>query len=458
MANRHGPTCATRWRQRADEEQWPIHRLVGEIAECCQVSGLRAHRLARGWTLSQAVEQFRRLCAEEQVVGPRLDPDQLRVWETKPERRPQPSTIDLLCRLYRTNARDLGLEAAGDYSEPDGTTAPRRTDTAARQEPNASSASWLDVVRHTVDRTLATASITTAQLDLLDERVLFHRQQYIASPPQQMLTEMAADLQEIQMLAAERQPASVQLRLSEMTAVLATLIADALMKLGLLRQSSAWYATARAAADDSGQRELRARVRAQAAMLPYYYGPLESAIRLAHEARLLAQNRPSPTGAFAAAAEARARARNGDSAGADQAMRVAQDLFDRSDPAPVDDAWAFPERRLLLYLSGTLTYLGQAQRARRTQREAQVLYVGHEGNIDPALLRLDEAICLAHEHHLAEACQLAGYTYLDVPPEHRTNILGARARNVIDAVPEQMRTARSARELGEILALPTSQR
>ncbi|MEU8349494.1 hypothetical protein [Streptomyces sp. NPDC048845] len=473
MPDKHGRVCVIRWRQVADSEQWSLSRLVSEVQRCCSVSRLRAHRLVRGWTLAQAVHEFRDLCVAHQLACPRLDPDQLRVWETRRDRRPQRTTIDLLCRLYRTNARDLALEPAGDYSAADSTSTPdarpigalhtRPAPTAAT--PTALPTDPLEAIRHTVDRTLASASVTSGQLDLMEERLLLHRQQYIVSPPQQMLTELAADLGEVQLLAAERQPASAQLRLSEMTAILSTLVADALMKLGRLRQAGAWYATARTAADDSGRPDLRARVRVQAAMLPYYYGPLENAVRLAHEARLLTQNRPTETAAFAAAAEARARARIGDAAGAEAAMSMAQNLFARTrhpasgirHPSSGDDAWAFPERRLLLYLSGTLTSMALPRRAREKQQQAHTLYLTRPGTIDPTLLRLDEAICLVHERHMDDACQLARCTHMGVPPEHRTRILEARARNVIETAPEPLRKSRSARELDDCLTLPPGQ-
>jgi hypothetical protein len=454
MSNRHGKACIARWRQRADAEQWTTSHLVTEIVQCCGVSRLRAHRLAHGWTLAQACQELRGLCSTENLTCPRLDADQLRVWETG-KGRPQRSTIDLLCRLYHANAQDLGLETAGDYRSPSTEVSPTSAPPTASQ-----SADWLDAFRHLVDRTLATATVTNGQLDLLDERLLLHRQQYLVTPPQQMISELVADLREVQILAADRQPASVQLRLSEITAILATLIADALMKLGLLRQADAWYATARTAADDSSNTDLRARVRAQAAMLPYYYGPLQRAIRLANEARLLVQHhgRATNTGAFAAAAEARARARGGDQAGAEHAMRLAQEFFSHCGPVAPDDAWSFSERRLLLYLSGSLTYLRHDQRARHARRQAHDQYLRHPGGIDPALLAIDEALSLIHERHLAEACQLTERAYLDTPTEHRTHLLGARARNVIDAVPERLRTTRSARELASLLALPPTER
>ncbi|MCX5206732.1 hypothetical protein OG897_35675 [Streptomyces sp. NBC_00237] len=264
------------------------------------------------------------------------------------------------------------------------------------------------------------------------------------------------DLREVQLLASERQPAATQLRLSEMTSVLATLVADALMKLGSLRQASDWYATALTAADDSRNLDMRARVRVQAAMLPYYYGPLDEAVRLAAEARTLLQEQGSgaSTLAFAAAAEARARARNGDTEGALRIMHLAEDAFASAAPTQATDAWAFPERRFLLYLSGILTYLNHTREAEKIQNRALSLYAAQQGSIDPALLNIERALCLARDHHLSEAFTLAGRAYLDVPADHRTQILGARAQDVLNAAPQQMRTVRAGIELQEILALP----
>ncbi len=474
MPERHRPSCAKQWRERAVTEQWGIERLVSAIHDCCGVSRLRAHRLARGWTLRVAVAEFRHMCSEAGVVSPpKVDEDQLAVWEKRPDHRPRASTVDLLCRLYRTDSQSLGL--VGDYS--------RSSRSAVRVLPPAvahvqegddenspvacrpvSDSVAIDVddpvdrlagaVRRSVDRTLASAGVTSGQLDLLDERLLWLRGQYISTPPEPMLGMLLTDLEEVRTLAAERQPAAVQVRLSEMIALLATLVADCLMKLGRLRQSRAWYATARTAADDSGNIEIRARVRAQAAMLPYYYGPLESAVSLAREARMLLRHRFSITGAFAAAAEARALARQGEATGAERALRHAYTVFEKCGHGPAEDAFAFPERRLLLYLSGVHTFLGRGRQAREVQRQALDLYPSRSG-IDPALLRLEQAICLARERNLTEACRLAGAAYLQVPPAHRTTILEARAHHVIDVLPPSMRSARAVRELGEILALPS---
>jgi hypothetical protein len=230
------------------------------------------------------------------------------------------------------------------------------------------------------------------------------------------------------------------------------------MKLGYLSRSRSWYSTARNAADDSGNTQLRARVRAQAAMLPFYYGPLQAAVALAREARIISRGRPSATAAFAAAAEARALAKLGDTEGAEVALRHAAAAFEQSGAGgPADnDAFGFPERRFRLYESGTLTALGRTSQARRVQEAALLLYPSKTG-IDPALLRLEAALCLAHDRSPTEACQLAATTYLRVASEHRTPIVEERAREVIGALPPGAESGRAARELREILALPPGQ-
>ncbi|MFJ5879925.1 XRE family transcriptional regulator [Kitasatospora cineracea] len=386
-----------------------------------------------------------------------MDQDQLAAWEKG--RMPRGKTLDLLCRLYETDAQGLGL--AGSYRPGMPTLVPARParSRSAADTPVALAAAdpageAIEAYRRALDSTLASTTASATQLEVLDEQVMDLRQVYVFAPPAEMLLRLLRTLEEVRLLSGERQPAAVQVRLSEMIAVLATLVADALMKLGRLDQARMWYGTARAAADDAGGVELRSRVRVQAAMLPYYYGPLERAASLAKDARLLNRGRATSTGAFAAAAEARALARLGDAEGARGAVRQAIDLFDRAPVGSDDDAWAFPRRRLLLYLSGAFTALGEVRQAHRVQQEALALYPDRTG-IDPALLRLEEAMCMVHRRNPAEACELAGSAYLAVPEELRTEILGVRAMEVIRIMPARIRETRAARQLGELLALPT---
>ncbi|MFC8125399.1 helix-turn-helix domain-containing protein [Streptomyces sp. NPDC057302] len=440
----------------------PLEQLVIGISQCCSVSKLRAHRLARGWTLREAVDRLQELGRSLDPNAPSPDVVQLSHWEKG--REPRIAALQLLARLYECDLAGLGFAPDGQGSpalpqgaltgagretpgfEPERTELPA-TDSLANREA---------AVRRTVNRTLAATTVSPQQLDELDEYLLLLRQQYVYTPPETMLVDLLDQLDEVRALADERQPAGVQVRISEQIAMLATLSADSLMKLGRLSSSRAWYATARTAADDSGNSELRARVRAQAAMLPYYYGPIDTAVRLAASARMLCRGRPTATSAFASAAEARALAQQGDTQGAEAAIRLALTTFERCETGPENDAFAFPLRRLLLYLSGAYTAMGHTSQARKVQAEALALYPSRTG-IDPALLHLEAAICLARERSSTEACQLASTTYLRVHPAMRTHILEERARQVIQILPPAAQRGRAAKELDQILALPPAQ-
>ncbi|MFF2374819.1 multiprotein-bridging factor 1 family protein [Streptomyces xiamenensis] len=105
-------------RDRAVGEGWTQPALVQALVDMLEVSWLRAHRLARGWTLRDAVIGLRGHAASL-TSPPHVDEDQLGIWETHPERRPRAGTIDLLCQLYQTDATALGF--TGDYSTDEAT-------------------------------------------------------------------------------------------------------------------------------------------------------------------------------------------------------------------------------------------------------------------------------------------------------------------------------------------------
>lgn len=296
----------------------------------------------------------------------------------------------------------------------------------------------LDRARELVDRTLSKGLGSMERLELIEERVADRIDSYTHTPPTEMLDELMPELLEVQQIASERQPARVQARLSTATAVLGLLSADALMKLGDTNRARYWYGTARLAADDTADGQLRAQVRAQEAMLPYYYGRLDRTVSLAREAQALSAGLTCSANALAAAAEGRALARLGDVEGAERAMATAQRIVDQLDIRPTDAAFEFNDKRLLLYLSGTLTYMGEFARARHVQQEALERYRSDPRLvIDPALIKLDQAVGEAVDGDIDDACSLAVETICGLPDEHRTRIVLKRATDVVQAIPTQ---------------------
>jgi tetratricopeptide (TPR) repeat protein len=495
----HPPSCARRWRERAEAEGWPVWQTVQAIHGCCGVSLLKAHRLARGWTARVAIDQLTQLCAREHLDPPQANIDLLNAWENG-RARPRPDTLDRLARLYRANAVRLGL--AADYCEddgpgtvvvvpagraqnnvgqhPSGTTdvsllvpdavhlpgaTPQTGDEEAGRQalfhdvlatpgalPHGRLLAEVERLRQQMDRTLASGTVTEDQMDRLDETVLRLRREYLTTPPLPMLCQLMLEFTDVKHLASQRQPGPIQRRLSHLTATLAILSADALMKLGDIRQAQAYYDTAKTAADDTGHPRLRALVRAQEAMLPYYYGNLTETVQLAREAQALAPAVPSSPTALAAAAEGRALARLGDHQGAAAALAQAQRLFSKiKDRNTGHLAFDFSEQRLYLYLSGAHAHLPDLKQAQAVQERALALCPEGSTSIDPALIKLDRAASLARGRREDHACELAQQTLLTLPPEHRTSIVFVRARDVRGAIPAGRRGGKWLRDLDEVL-------
>jgi transcriptional regulator with XRE-family HTH domain len=314
-----------------------------------------------------------------------------------------------------------------------------------------------EAVRREVEDTLARGTISPARLDRLEELVANHIRIYTTTAPAHALANLLVDFMDVQRLAAQRQPAMIQARLSELSALLATLAADSLMKLGQIPDASAWYGTARVAADDSANIELRARVRAQHAMLPYYYGHPAEAVRLAQDAQVILGGTPRAAGALAAAAEARALARLGNEPDARHAIELAQELVNQGSVPGTDesdDAFVFGTKRLLFYASGTMTNLGDAATARRLQQEALEHYSGRTGLIDPALIRLDQVQLLAAEGDFHGAGELAVDVVSSLPEAQRTLIFAARLHQITAAIPKEHEAFSIFRDILSQLAKP----
>lgn len=135
-------------------------------------------------------------------------------------------------------------------------------------------------------------------------------------------------------------------------------------------------------------------------------------------------------------------------------MNRAQQLVDALHEPPGNVAFEFNEKRLLLYLSGTLTYLGQHTRAQRVQDQALDLYRSDpQIVIDPALIKLDQAVGQATVGNVDDACQLAMAVVGQLPAEHRTRIVLTRATDVVQVIPRHRSKLAAVSELRELVAV-----
>ncbi|WP_280369726.1 ATP-binding protein [Nocardia wallacei] len=97
-----------------------LHAIAQEIADGCGHSLFKAHRLAWGWTVAEAVERFHQMCRRDKLKPRGLVVRSWMEWEAGG--RPSFDYQDLLCRLFRTNPVQLGW--AVDYA-PTSVTGPQ---------------------------------------------------------------------------------------------------------------------------------------------------------------------------------------------------------------------------------------------------------------------------------------------------------------------------------------------
>jgi len=477
----HGSACARLVRDQARAHGAPEWEVARAINDHCGVGLLRAHRFANGWTLVEVTEYLRGLLrgAGQPQVG--LAYQRVSCWETGVE-VPSQRYLDALCRLYRTRPDRLGFGC--DYSEnmeepASERAAPRlkaggqatanyenlaavdeQEEAMERRELLGLLASYsglamlaplseaLSSVRLRADALLETQSVSITSLDAWE--VLPHDlgQLQLTTPAPAFLAEVLHDFAELRNVLSRRQPLEVQKRLYRVMAQLAGLIAISANDVSNTRESHAWLHTARLAADEAGDRTLRAWIAARQAMLYLWYRrPVEQAVALTRAAQAMAGSAPSISAALAVSMEARALARLGRRREALASVSRAEAIFNRLSPADTEpNMLGFDVHRLRWCQQNALTTLGETKIAMEIQNEAKQL-----SEIDLALVQLDRASCYIQQGHLSEGCRTATRTFLGLPAESRRGLVLFQAKAVSAMLPPGNQRLEPVRELKEAL-------
>ncbi|MGH7869791.1 MAG: hypothetical protein ACREP9_19705, partial [Candidatus Dormibacteraceae bacterium] len=315
----------------------------------------------------------------------------------------------------------------------------------------------IEAVRQSMDRVLESATVGPHVLERWEHTAFDYGHTYQTMPPLRLLSDMVIDFAELQQLSARRQPIEYQQRLCYVTAQMAGIIADLFHELGDQRTAWAWFNTAQMAADESGERALRAWVIAREAFIPFYYGSPKSTIALTRQAQAIAGKTPCAAAAQAPAIEARAWGLLGSVDEVEQAVQRAQDAFAvMPDDQKSDTALGYTQRQLYFHIGSAYAQLGDS-RAFDYLSKAQALYSAAE-YLDPTLIALDWATGLARgsDADVVEACRSAGEALLGLPFDMRSDQLIHRARQLIKALPASKSSIPAVRELSEVLTLSTN--
>ncbi|MEU9098730.1 helix-turn-helix transcriptional regulator [Streptomyces sp. NPDC048361] len=326
----------------------------------------------------------------------------------------------------------------------------------ADARPGANPLDQAHVLQRGLHESLTAGPLSDHSLDDVEYTVARHGRATRYRAAAELLPELLAGFTDLRLMLCGRQSAPVRKRLTISVARMSGLMALTLLKLGDGR-SAAWWGTGRAAAAAAEDRATLSWMYAQEAYQLYYGGDLEGALELAGRAQQLAGGLPCVGPALAAPLAARAHALLGRRAETSAALAEAEAALQRLDPADaVASAFGYSESQFRFHGGNALTHLRETGPAGEQQERALELYPVSD-HMDRALVRLDQAMCLAIAGNAAEAAAHATDTLAGLRPGHLSALITYRAAELVARVPEA-RTVPEMRVLREMLALPPGER
>jgi transcriptional regulator with XRE-family HTH domain/tetratricopeptide (TPR) repeat protein len=489
MTSPHPASCARRIRLVAEQQGWPLDKTADEIHRHCKVHLLRAHRLARGWTLIDVVERAQKESIEAGEPLPTMTHQRLSSWENGSD-TPTPRYLDALCRLYRSRPDRLGFgrdysTSETPYSASDDASAELGNDTSE----NSTMLLWrppegadsmnrrqligltaavtgtglpptllqvIEQIRLQADSALSSSSVGAHVVDQLEQRATDYGYAYRTKPAAVLLHELAMDFVEVRLLTGQPQPLDQQRRLYGLITQFGGLLALTLKNLGRFTEARRWFTTAQLAASETGDRQLRAWVIAKDAILAIDSDmPPEAVIERARHAQAVAGSNPSAGKLIAVTMEARALGMQGRAVEVEAKRREAEAIFDKLGPTAVNSsAFAMSEQQMHFYLGNAFRLAGNMRSALPHWDRALALYPANEVQ-DPALIKLDGAAAMVKSGEIDAGCDQASEVLLSLPAENRVALVLRWADGVTQAVPHRIRNHASVRRLRELATMST---
>jgi len=314
----------------------------------------------------------------------------------------------------------------------------------------------ISTTRERIDDTLGACRVHLSVMDQWERVVYRHGEVFSTVPPITLLSDVLVDFGQLRKLLEQPQSLAASQRLTRVVALVTTVVGNLLCYLANPTESRAWLRTAGVAADETGDRALRAWVLLQEAHLSLYFGNPHAVIELTQQATALAGDKPSVAAALAPAVAARALALLGRARETEAALERAYAAHARlrpEDTDPVNVLFNYPERVLHFHASNALTHIHRTARAYQERKKAAALYAKTSEHIHPALMDMDHALCLIYAGGVNEACRYAQRTLRDLPSEYRVGIVWTRARAVLDAIPAKFHQTPYVRAFQEVVVL-----
>lgn len=356
----HELGCARRIR--AERQPLPAQEIAEQIVVCCGHNRLKAHRLARGWTVENAVRSFHEMCVSHGIRARGLCARSWLEWEN--DHPPSPDYQDLLCRLFLTGPVQLGF--AVRYGQQ-GPRQPDLADTVTR----AATSSF----EHATGAQLS--EVGPLALDQLDAELRRLALAYVCEDPLPLFQRMVALRDQVFALLGLRHHPAQATTLLLRAGQLCGLLANASLDFGLQHAAIAQARAAWAYASGIDHHGLLAWIRGLQAMIAYWSGSYGVAAELVHDGHRYA---PGPTArARLFSIEALVRAASADLGGTTATVRMAAEALESG--GPLDDLhdevggeFGFSRAKQTYLAASAYAHVGEARRAVDNARQSIQLY------------------------------------------------------------------------------------
>jgi transcriptional regulator with XRE-family HTH domain len=450
MSTQHGSSCGRKIAIQLQLHGASEQEIASAVSKHCNVSLLRAHRIAYGYTLIEVADLMKKILRERGVPGEGLAHQTVSRWENGLD-SPSERYFDVLCQLYRTRPDLLGF--GHDYSLDDRASAGLKLGNPLSGVPGASLSAIND--RALVLPQITYGASTLRAVELLEQRADESGYELYTAHPVKFIPARMFDLAHIQALLLQSQSHDVQRRLHRTAAKNAGFIGIRLTDVANADETFSWFSIATQSARRAQDAGIEAWIAGHMSDGYSCYGySLTQGLNVAKLAQTVNGPRPNPAALFGYLAEAGIQARLDRRRETLEAVRQAHRIFEALPQQQIiPDGIRIPEYFLRWHQSNALSIIGEARLADPLRRRALELPLGNGDLIGRALLRLDEASLRFRAGEVDEGCRLIRKAWDEVPVDLHAGQITSRARTIIGGLEPAYRMTCDVCALWEYLHL-----
>ncbi|MFD0687759.1 helix-turn-helix domain-containing protein [Actinomadura fibrosa] len=298
------------------------------------------------------------------------------------------------------------------------------------------------------------------RLDHWDEVTAEYGHSYMASPPEQNVRELAADLVALRLITRELDRDTLHYKeWCRIGSTLSGLMAKALSGLGHTREARHWWQTAQAASDSSGYLDARLWVRGERLIHGLYERRSPHLLlRQATDAMHLADGLNCAGLLHISASRAQTLASLGiHDAAATELARTAR-IYDGLPSTATDDVssvFAMTPNRVHYTEAWIHAHAGDIDKTDRAAERALPYYPATHLRT-PTQVKLMQAYARTRAGDVTEGIRQAHTTYEVLPPEHRSTMVTDLANRVLEPIPAAQRKHSAVSDYRELVALPSA--